>query len=74
MDTIEHLKNIKLIQAMYSQKRFFVECFPTDKGAHCFPNTNFAVKEIELPNIKIHEESLGYRWIKIDEMSERSSD
>jgi len=27
-----------------------------------------------LPNIKIHEESLGYRWIKIDEMSERSSD
>ena len=63
--TINHIRNIKLIQAVYSGKKFYVECYPTDKGALCFPNSNRAVKEIELPDFDLHEEKLGYRWVKI---------
>lgn len=63
---IEHLKNIKLLQAIYSGKKFFVECYPTDEGAICFPNSNRAVKEIELPNFQLHAEKLGYKWVKTD--------
>lgn len=62
--TINHIRNIKLIQAMYSGKKFYVECYPTDKGALCFPNSNRAVKEIELPDFDLYEEKLGYKWVK----------
>lgn len=51
---VEHLKNIKLLQAMYSGKKFYVDCMPTDTGAMCFPNSNRAVKEIDLPNFVLH--------------------
>lgn len=47
---MEHLKNIKLLQSIYGNKKFYVECFPTDKDAITFPNSNKAIKEIDLPN------------------------
>ncbi len=62
---IEHIKNIKLLQAIHEGKKFYVECYPTDKGAIHFPNSNRAVKEIELPNFKLHAEKLGYAWIRV---------
>ncbi len=61
---INHMRNIKLLQAIYSGKRFFVECYPTDMDAKHYPNSNFAVKEIELPNFDLYEEKLGYSWRK----------
>lgn len=63
---INHVRNVKLLQAVYKGKKFFVECSPTDIGAVTFPNTNFAVKEIELPDFDLFEEKLGYRWLKVD--------
>lgn len=61
---INHIRNIKLLQDIHKGNKFFVECFPTDIGAQCFPNSNFAVKEIELPNFDLYEEKLGYKWQK----------
>ncbi len=61
---INHIRNIKLLQAIYSGKKFYVECYPTDIGARHFPNSNFAVKEIELPDFELYEEKLGYKWQK----------
>lgn len=62
--SINHLRNVKLLQALYGGKKFYVECFPTDIGAIHSPNSNFAVKEIELPNFDLFEEKLGYKWRK----------
>lgn len=62
---INHMRNIKLLQAMYSGKKFYVECYPTDEGAIHFPNSNWAVKEIELPDFELYEEKLGYKWTKL---------
>ena len=53
--TSEHLKNIKLLQAIYAGKKIYVECFPTDNGALFFPNSNLAVKVIEFPNVKCED-------------------
>lgn len=41
-----HLNRIIKIQTSMNNKRIFVECFPTDADAICFPNSNLAVKEI----------------------------
>src|SRR6185312_8573087 len=49
---VNHLKNIKIIKAIYEGKRFFVECSLDDKDGAEIPNSNFAIKEIELPNFK----------------------
>lgn len=49
MSTEDHLKQIKLLQAIAAGKKLYVECYPTDKGAITFPNTNQAVKLIDLP-------------------------
>jgi len=54
-NTAEHLKNIKLLQEIYKGKKFFVQCSPMDIGAKSFPNTNFAVKEIDLPNFSAQQ-------------------
>lgn len=48
-----HLKMIKYLTAHYAGKKFYVECMPTDIGAKCFPNSNFAIKEIEFPTDEI---------------------
>jgi len=56
-NNVEHLKNIKLLTEIYKGKKFYVECYPTDTGALCFPNTNLAVKEIDLPNFSITHQS-----------------
>lgn len=61
---INHVRNVKLLQAIYSGKKFYVECYPTDEGAIRFPNSNMAVKLIELPDFDLYEEKLGYRWVK----------
>ena len=61
---INHIRNIKLMQAIYQGKKFFVECYPTDTGAIHFPNSNFAVKEIELPDFDLFEEKQGFKWVK----------
>lgn len=61
---INHIRNIKLLQAIHSGKKLFVECYPTDEGAISIPNSNKAVKEIELPEFDLYEEKLGYRWVK----------
>jgi hypothetical protein len=45
-----HLRNIKILKAIYEGKRFFVECSLDDKDGAEIPNSNFAIKEIELPN------------------------
>jgi hypothetical protein len=63
---INHIRNVQLLQVIYRKKRIFVECFPTEPGAISFPNTNFAVKEIELPKMDLFEEKLGYRWLKVE--------
>ena len=52
---IEHMKMINYLKSLYSGKKFFVECYPTDTNAQCFPNSNRAVKEIELPYFKLHD-------------------
>jgi hypothetical protein len=62
---INHLRNVKLLQAIHSGKNFFVECDPTDEGARKFPNSNFAVKEIELPNFDLFEEKKGFAWMNV---------
>lgn len=62
--TINHVRNVKLLQAIHSGKKLFVECYPADIRAICFPNSNFAIKEIELPNFDLFEEKLGYKWVK----------
>lgn len=61
---INHIRNVKLLQAIHSGKKFYVECYPTDEGAIIKHNSNWAVKEIELPNFNLYEEKLGYRWVK----------
>lgn len=61
---INHIRNVKLLTAIYGNKKFFIECYPTDEGAMSFPNSNRAVKEIELPNFDLFEEKLGYKWRK----------
>lgn len=38
-----------MLTAYYGGKKLFIECFPTDKDAICFPNSNRAVKEIQWP-------------------------
>lgn len=50
----KHLKAIDLLNRLYGGKKFFVECFPTDPGAMCFPNSNFAVKEVAKEALEIH--------------------
>lgn len=49
----DHLKIIKILQAHYAEKKLYVECMPTDTGAICFPNSNMAIKEIQLPDTKL---------------------
>lgn len=63
---INHVRNVKLLQAIYAGKKFFVECYPTEKDAKQFPNSNFAVKEIQLPDFDLFEETLGYKWMNDD--------
>ena len=46
----EHLKMIKVLQAMYTGKQLYIECYPTDNGAIHFPNSNLAVKKMDWPN------------------------
>jgi hypothetical protein len=48
----EHLKMIKFLQEKYAGKKFYVECYPTDNGAIKLPNSNWAVKYIELPTFE----------------------
>lgn len=67
---INHLRNVKLMQAIYGGKKLYVECMPTDEGAMTFPNSNQAVKEIELPDFKIYEEEkFGYKWVPAESPS-----
>ena len=47
----KHLNRIKIISALYGSKKLFVECYPTDEGALCFPNSNRAVKEIFIEDV-----------------------
>lgn len=70
---LNHIRNIKLIQALYQGKKFFVQCYPTDNGAECFPNTNFAVKEIELPSFELTQEKERYKWVSEKEISEHAT-
>lgn len=70
---INHIRNVKLLQAIHSGKRFYVDCFPTDKDAICFPNSNRAVKEIELPNFDLFEEKQDYKWVNSNEPGAVSS-
>lgn len=67
---VNHMRNVKLLTALYSGKKFFVECYPTDEGAIHFPNSNRAVKEIELPDFKLYEEEkFGYKWVPASQFS-----
>lgn len=50
----KHLGHIKLLTAKYSGKKIFIECYPTDEGAECFPNSNRAVKEISVEALDLY--------------------
>lgn len=51
MTTNDHLNIIRVLQSVYSGKKIFVECFPTDTGAITIPNSNFAVKEVDISKL-----------------------
>lgn len=56
--TIEqHMKVIKYLQELYKGNKFFVECAPTVIGARRFPDSNFAVKEIDIHGLYKKEEN-----------------
>jgi len=50
------------IQEEFSGKRLFIECNPMDIDSIPFVNTNFAVKEINMPELNIIELLKG--WVK----------